>query len=198
MPFGLFEYLFMLLGLSNAAQTFQRMMDCTTDSLECVFAYIDDCGLSGHLHLEAFFAINPENLFLQCSLWRFLTTRFQRQDLPAWLVTPLKSNHAPPPGHQATATFSRHGEFLPPFCAQLLTGVAPLTDLLKGGPKTLELTGMAQEAFQNAKLLLAAAVPLQHPAPQAEISLATDASDTHIGGVKQQKSGDHLASFSES
>jgi hypothetical protein len=29
----------------------------------------------------------------------------------------------------------------------------------------------------------------QHPAPQAELSLASDASDTHIGGVMQQKSG---------
>jgi hypothetical protein len=34
-------------------------------------------------------------------------------------------------------------------------------------------------------------VPLQHPAPNAKLSLATDASDTHIVGVKQQKSGDH-------
>jgi hypothetical protein len=31
----------------------------------------------------------------------------------------------------------------------------------------------------------------QHPAPNAELSFATDASDTHIGGVMQQKSGDH-------
>jgi hypothetical protein len=49
----------------------------------------------------------------------------------------------------------------------------------------------AQEAFQQAKRFLAAAVPLQHPAPNAELSLATDASDTHIGGVMQQKSKDH-------
>ncbi len=32
---------------------------------------------------------------------------------------------------------------------------------------------------------------LQHPALNAELSLATDASNTHIGGVMQQKSGDH-------
>jgi hypothetical protein len=55
----------------------------------------------------------------------------------------------------------------------------------------LEWTGFAQEAFQNAKRLLAAAVPLQHPASNAELSLATDASNTHIEGVMQQKSGDH-------
>jgi hypothetical protein len=75
-----------------------------------------------------------------------------------------------------------------PKCAQILK---PLTDLLKGGAKTLEWTVSAQEAFQNAKRLLVAAVPLQHPTPNAELSLATDASDTHIGGVMQQKSGDH-------
>jgi hypothetical protein len=71
----------------------------------------------------------------------------------------------------------------------------PLTDLLKGGAKTLEWTISAQVAFQNAKRLLAAAVPLQHPAPNAELSLATDASDTQIRGVMQKNQatiGDHL------
>jgi hypothetical protein len=34
-------------------------------------------------------------------------------------------------------------------------------------------------------------VLLQHPSPTAELSLATDASDTHIGGIMQQKSGTH-------
>jgi hypothetical protein len=77
--------------------------------------------------------------------------------------------------------------FLPNY-AQLLR---LLTDLLKGGAKTLEWTTSAREPFQNAKRLLAAAVPLQHPAPNAEHSLATDASDTHTKGVMQQKSGDH-------
>jgi hypothetical protein len=60
-PFGLFEYLFTPFGLSNAAQTFQRMMDRTTDGLEGVFAYMDDSRVGSpdrqtHLHhLEAFF-----------------------------------------------------------------------------------------------------------------------------------------------
>jgi hypothetical protein len=34
-------------------------------------------------------------------------------------------------------------------------------------------------------------VPIQHPSSQAELSLATDASDSHIGSIMQQKSGDH-------
>ncbi len=75
-----------------------------------------------------------------------------------------------------------------PNCAQV---PKPLTNLLKGGAKILQWTAAAQEAFQQAKCLLAAAVPLQHPTPNAELSLATDASDTHIGGVMQPKSKDH-------
>jgi hypothetical protein len=61
MPFGLFEHLFKLFGLSNAAQTFQRMMDRTTEDLEDVFAYMNDSRVGSldrqtHLrHLEVFF-----------------------------------------------------------------------------------------------------------------------------------------------
>jgi hypothetical protein len=61
MPFGLFECLFMPFGLSNTAQTFQRMMDRTTDSLEGVFAYMFDSRVGSPdrqtylCHLEAFF-----------------------------------------------------------------------------------------------------------------------------------------------
>jgi hypothetical protein len=67
--FGLFEYLFTPFGLSNAAQTFQRMMDRTTDGLEGVFAYMDDSRVGSpdrqtHLHhLEAFFKALAANGF---------------------------------------------------------------------------------------------------------------------------------------
>jgi hypothetical protein len=37
-----------------------------------------------------------------------------------------------------------------------------------------------------AKAALGAAVTLAHPAPNAVLSLATDGSDTHVGGVLQQ------------
>jgi hypothetical protein len=43
--------------------------------------------------------------------------------------------------------------------------------------------------------LLIKAVPLQHPSPQAELFLASDASDSQIGGIIQQKSGDHWRPF---
>jgi hypothetical protein len=58
---------------------------------------------------------------------------------------------------------------------------------LPGAPKTLEWPPAT--IFGAAKAALAAAVPLPHPASNAVLSLATDASDTHVGGVLQQLNG---------
>ncbi len=181
-------------------------MDRTTDGLEGVFAYMDDSRVGSpdrqtHLrHLEAFFtalatnslAINLENVCLQHLLLRFLVTRFRRQERLLQPIMPSKLKNCPPPQdikqlHCFLGMVNFYSRFLPK-CAQILK---PLTILLKGGAKTLEWTISAQEAFQNAKRLLAAVVPLQHPSPNAELSLATDASNTHIRGVMQQKPGDH-------
>ena len=41
MPFGLFEFIWMLFGLKNATQTFQRLMDNITSQLKGVFVYLD-------------------------------------------------------------------------------------------------------------------------------------------------------------
>ncbi len=64
-PFGLFEYLFTPFGLSNTAQTFQRMIDHTKDGLEGVFPYMDNDShvvspdRQTHLHhVEAFASIS--------------------------------------------------------------------------------------------------------------------------------------------
>ncbi len=74
------------------------------------------------------------------------------------------------------------------FYRRFLPGIARtlqlLTDALKGAPKTLVWPPAA--VFGAAKTALAAAVPLAHPAVNAVLSLATDASETHVGGVLQQ------------
>ncbi len=79
------------------------------------------------------------------------------------------------------------------FYRRFLPGIArtlePLTDALKGAPKTLEWPPATAAAFGAAKAALAAAVPLANPAPNAVLSLATDASDTHVGGMLQQLNG---------
>jgi hypothetical protein len=72
--------------------------------------------------------------------------------------------------------------FLPKIAATL----PPLTDLLRGNPKSLDWSAPAAEAFEAAKSALVRAVPLTQPAPGATLSLAVDASDSHVGGVLQQ------------
>jgi hypothetical protein len=100
-------------------------------------------------------------------------------------------NCPPPQDIKQLQCFLGMVNFYRSFLPNIAQVLKPLTDLLKGGAKTLEWTASAQEAFQNTKRLLVAAEPLQHPAPDAELSLATYASNTHIGEVMQQKSGDH-------
>jgi RNase H-like domain found in reverse transcriptase len=75
------------------------------------------------------------------------------------------------------------------FVAKAAVIVKPLTDTLKGGkkgPTKLEWTAAMSTAFQLAKQALADACPLDHPSATAELSLATDASSTHVSGVLQQ------------
>jgi hypothetical protein len=59
----------------------------------------------------------------------------------------------------------------------------PLTKALRGDPKTLAWPPTAAATFQEAVVLLA------HPALNAVLSLATDASDTHVGCLLQQLAG---------
>jgi hypothetical protein len=78
--------------------------------------------------------------------------------------------------------FFRYGKLLQTFLPGIARTLQPLTDTLRGDPKTLEWPATA--TFKAAKTALAAAEPLAHPAPNA-----TDASDTHVGGVLQQLAG---------
>jgi hypothetical protein len=48
-----------------------------------------------------------------------------------------------------------------------------------------------ETTFTATKMALVAAVPLAHPLPEAVLTLATDASDTHVGEVLQQQVGHH-------
>jgi hypothetical protein len=59
-----------------------------------------------------------------------------------------------------------------------------------GKNKKLVWSSIMQTAFLWIKQLLCEATCLAHPDPAAEISLAVDASDTHVGAVLQQRRGD--------
>jgi hypothetical protein len=164
MPFGLFEYLFTPFELSNAAQTFQRMMDRTTDGLEGVFAYMDDSRVSSpdrqtHLHhLEAFFtvlatnglAINLEKcVFAAPSLEILGHTILGTGAAPTADYAAAIENCQPPQDIKQLQRFlgmvNLYRRFLPN-CAQILK---PLTDVLKGATKMLEWTASTQEASKT-------------------------------------------------
>ena len=65
--------------------------------------------------------------------------------------------------------------------------LAPLTDALKGPGKSLTWTPDLDSAFRHAKDLLIRVPELIHTCPSAPISLAMDASDSHVGAVLQQR-----------
>ena len=84
------------------------------------------------------------------------------------------------------------------FYRRFLPGIAgilqPLIDLLKGSPKTLAWSTLAAAAFKHAKAALVNAVSLSHTAPNAIISLVTDASDSRVMLRSQQQFiGAHLS-----
>ena len=65
--------------------------------------------------------------------------------------------------------------------------LAPLTNALKGPGKSLLWTNKLNSAFILAKKLLSSVPILTHPEPGAPVSLAIDASDSHVGAVLPQK-----------
>jgi cleavage and polyadenylation specificity factor subunit 1 len=77
-----------------------------------------------------------------------------------------------------------------PAAAKLLL---PLTAVLSGGPAGSSKVKWSPGMVAAFKAAVAAACELQHPAPSAELSLATDASASHIAAVLQQRSSRHGA-----
>jgi len=203
-PFGLFEYLFMPFGLLNAAQTFQRLMDRLFGHLPFVFTYLDDhliasATLEEHLeHLAQFFqilhqnglTINPAKCTFAVSSLKFLGHMVSEAGLVPLPRHVAALQEFPPPTdikqlQQFLGLINFYRRFLPSI-ARILK---PLTDLLRGNPKLLLWSAAAESAFLAAKAALVSAVPLTHPSPKATLSLAVDASDTHVGGVLQQLEG---------
>jgi len=200
-PFGLFEYVFMPFGLMNAAQTFQRLMDSLFGKFPFVFTYLDDHLIASRtmeehqLHLRDFFQVLQDNgLVINPSKCVFGATslKFLGHMVDCKGITPLPKHVEAVKDSIAPTDVKQLQRYLGliNFYRRFLPGIArvlqPLTDLLKGSPKDLVWSSAAEEAFMASKAALVAAVPLSHPAPKAVLSLSTDASDTHVGGVLQQ------------
>jgi len=203
-PFGLWEFRYMSFGLRNAAQALQRLKDNILIGTDYVFSFLDDDAVYSRTaedhwsHLRQLFAILAANgLALNLSKCVFAVPEldFLGHRLSATGVTPLRDNvqvildFPQPEDIKSLQRFLGMINFYRRFLPGVARTLQPLTAALAGNPKVLPWTPQMDSAFAAAKAALVGAVPLAHPCPSATLSLATDASDSHVGGVLQQKVG---------
>ena len=204
-PFGLFEFVRMPFGLRNAAQTFQRFIDQVLRGLPFSFAYLDDILVASHdatehlEHLRQVFTrlqdhglqIHPAKCMLGVASLDFLGFQVDQHGIRPLddKVQAIRDFPLPPTQRklrQFLGLINFYHRFLPS-CAQTLQ---PLHDLLKTAPKgntPLTWTDGALTAFRDSKEALAAASLLVHPQPDAPTCILTDASNTAVGAVLQQR-----------
>ena len=177
-------------------------MDCTFADQPCIFVYLDD-NLAAittpeeHLQVlhQVFQLLKDNSLVLNLQKCEFF------QESISFLGHKVHSGGVEPPSAHVDAItclpppltpkelqwflgmINSYRRFLPAAARTL----CPLTEALKGNPKVFCWTTEMQATADAIRVALAAAVPLSHPLPTAELSLATDASDSHIGGVLQQR-----------
>jgi hypothetical protein len=200
-PFGLFEYIYMPFGLRNAAQTFQRLMDKLFAHLPSVFVYLDDIliattDMDSHLQvLHQVLVILSDNHLLMNpdkSVFAQSSVTYLGHSISAAGISPMDSHVTAIQDFPTPTSVKQLQRFLGllNFYRRFLPNVAgvlrPLTDALRGTPKTLTWTPAMHSAFTAAKQLLLTATPLQFPDPSAAIAVATDASESQAGAVLQQ------------
>jgi cleavage and polyadenylation specificity factor subunit 1 len=223
-PFGSYEFTRMPYGLSGAAQTFQRFLDTALRDMSVAgravvcFNYVDDILIASSSETEHL--LDLEELFtrlsahglvispLKCEFGRpeidFLGHRITSQGiLPLPEKVKAVNDFDKPVTIRNLRTYLGMINFYHRFLPNIALTMAPLNQLLMGKPKKHDKIVWdpgATQAFEDAKSALAAATMLQHPAPDAPISIAVDASNTTVGGVLQQLHNDDwrpLAFFSK-
>jgi cleavage and polyadenylation specificity factor subunit 1 len=204
-PFGLYEFLRTPFGLRNAGMTFQHLMDGILNGLPFVFVYLDDiliaspCEQSHRCHVASVLRILQDNgLLINASkcIFGVETIEVLGHEVTPTGIRPLADRVAAARRFPTPSTVRELQAFLCLFnyYRQFVKGAAklllPLTSALVGSPPGKTRLAWFKEmaaAFSSAKEANAAACELQHPLPAAEISLATDASATHVGAVLQQR-----------
>jgi hypothetical protein len=209
-PLGSFASKVMSMGLTNAAPTFQRLMDSIFGDLDFVSCYLDDVLIASrtaeeHLqHLTIVFERLHKHQLLaretKCAFFmreiKFLGFVFSAQGKS---VDPAKTEAlrvlpAPNTIHELQrwlGAVNYYSAFIPQF-ADI---VAPLTDLLKAQPEKvrrkskakLEWLPIHQAAFERIRLALAVPPLLQLFDPALPCKVSVDASKVALGGVLEQQ-----------
>jgi hypothetical protein len=203
-PFGMFEFLRMPFGLRNVGQSFQRLMDVVIADVSAAFAYLDDIIVASRPEDHAaalqqvMLKLREYGLVLNLEKCIFGQTEidFLGHHVTAGGVQPLEDHvaavrdFAPPKDRVQLQRFLGLVNFYRRFLPAAAGVLRPLTDALQGPGgkhKKLDWTQEMDNAFCTVKQLLCDAAQLAHPDPAADVSLAVDASDTHVGAVLQQR-----------
>ena len=201
-PFGLWEFLCMPFGLRNAGQSFQRLMDQILAGLDFVFVYYDDvlvASQSEELHKEHLGVVlqlfSDHGLVVNAGkcLLGVAELDYLGHHVSATGITPMVdrvvaiSKFPPPTTIRHLQTFLGMVNFYRRFMPQAARVLKPLTDVLKGRARSqITWTEEMTTAFNLGKKAITEVVELAHPSSTADLSLAVDASDSHICALLQQ------------
>ena len=174
-------------------------MDHTFADQPCIFVYLDDnLATTAEEHLQVlrqvFQLLKDNGLVLNLQKCEFFqdSITFLGHKVHSGGVEPLSghvdaiTNTPLPSSPKELQRFPGMINFYHRFLPAAANILCPLTEALKGNPKVLSWSAEMQAATTAIKAELVATIPLSHPLPAAQLSLATDASDSHIGGVLQQ------------
>jgi hypothetical protein len=180
-------------------------MDHALRELDATFAFVDDvlvCSVDHEAHQvhlrQLFEALQRHDLVIHAEkcVWGASSIDFLGHRVSASGVQPLPSHVAAVQDFPRPTTVRELQAFLGMvnFYRRFLPAVArtlkPLTDALRGNLHSTDVVAWTSEcttAFEAAKQALLRATCLAHPVPGASLSLAVDASATHVGGTLQQR-----------
>jgi hypothetical protein len=205
-PFGMFEFTPMPFGLRNAGQSFQRLMDVVRADLPAAFAYLDHIIVASppDQHVAALsqllkrlqqygLVLNLEKCVFGQPAVDFLGHRVSAEGVQRLdNRVPTVQDFSPPQDKVQLQRFLGMVNFYRRFLPGAAGVLQPLTDALQGpGGKhrKLQWSPSMDHTFCRIKQLLCEATCLAHPDTAAAVSLAVDASDSHVGAVLQQKQG---------
>ena len=199
---GLYEWLVMPFGLSNAPSTFMRLMNevLRPFSGKFVVVYFDDIlvysrsAVEREIHLQKVCAkLQAEKLFANLNKCAFLrpSITFLGFVISATgiSVDPDKTSAIrewpTPTSSSDVRSFHGLAQFYRRFVHNFSSIAAPLTELLKATP--FEWSAPTDRAFQQIKLALISAPALRQPDFDKLFVVATDASGSGIGAVLSQE-----------
>lgn len=210
-PFGLFEFTSMPFGLRNAAQTFQRLIHDALRGLDFVFPYIDDIIVASRSpeehrdHLRQLFerlvrhrlTINPAKCEFERPEIAFLGHLVNSKGILPLPERVKAIRQLPKPATvMELKRFLAMVNFYRRFLPNALDTQASLLEMTPGNKKKdkspLAWTEKTILDFERCKEQLEQASLLAHPAPNAKLSLWTDASDLAAGAVLHQLVDGHL------